>query len=190
MNFYDVLLIGFALSMDAFAITIANCITYKNKLSHKKEWCMPLFFGIFQGLMPLLGYYLGWFFADYFEKFAGFITAGIFFVLSIKIIIDNIKEIKSSAPEKDKQVLTYKILILQALATSIDAFAIGITFSVGLAINIYLAVGIIIVVTFIIISAALIFGKFFGKIFGTYAQWGGAIILLGLAIKELIKALL
>lgn len=192
MNFIDVLLVGLALSMDAFAITIANCITYKKTLSRKQEWCMPLFFGIFQGMMPLLGFYIGSAFADYLASVAGYLTATIFFVLAFKIVFDNVKEIKSKSSESEKcgQILTYKMLLLQALATSIDAFAVGITFAVGLAINIYLAVVIIIAVTLIMITIALLFGKLFGKIFGAYAQWGGAIILFGLAIKEFIKAII
>ena len=59
MDILNVLLVGLALSMDAFAVTIANCSTYKNNLTPLKEWSMPLAFAVFQGIMPLIGYFLG-----------------------------------------------------------------------------------------------------------------------------------
>ncbi len=180
--------------MDACALTIANCTTYKNGLCKKHEWSMPIAFAIFQGLMPLLGYFIGSAFTNLLEPITGYLTAGIFFLLCAKIIIDVIKEGKEcSIKNKDecdckKSKFTYSLLIFQAFATSIDALAIGVTF-VDLTFSVFLAALTISAVTFILVSAALIFGKKLGELFGKYAEWVGAIILFVLAIKSLVEAL-
>lgn len=197
MGIFEIILIGIALSMDACALTIANCTTYKNNLCKKHEWSMPIAFAIFQGLMPLLGYFIGSAFANLLEPITGYLTAGIFFVLGAKIVVDIIKEGKEkrecSLKNKDecdckKSKFTYSLLIFQAFATSIDALAIGVTF-VELTFSVFLAALAISAVTFILVSAALIFGKKLGELFGKYAEWVGAIILFILAIKSLIEAL-
>ena len=189
MNILDVILTGIALAMDAFAITIANCTTYKDTLTRKKEWAMPVLFALFQGLMPLLGYFAGTLFASYVDSFAGYLTAGIFFVLAVKIAYDNMKKEPENQVDKAKATLTFVMIILQALLTSIDAFAVGITF-INLNFSVYIAVGIIAGVTFILIACALIFGKYLGKVFDKYAEWAGAVILFALAIKSLVEAII
>ncbi len=189
MNIFDVLLTGLALAMDAFAITIANCTTYKQTLGRKKEFAMPVLFAFFQGLMPLLGFFAGSLFANYLDKIAGYLTAGIFLVLAIKIVYDNLKKEPSEDATKKPTNLTYSMLLLQAIATSIDAFAVGITF-INLTFSVYLAVGLIAIVTFVLICVALLFGKYLGKMFGKYAEWAGAVILFALAIKCLVEAII
>ena len=94
MNVWDVIAIGIALSMDACALAIANCTVYKNMLTKKQLFAIPTAFAIFQGLMPLIGFFIGNFFAKYLENFGGFLVAGVFYILSAKIIIDLIKESK------------------------------------------------------------------------------------------------
>ncbi len=188
MEYFEIILIGLALSMDACAITIANCTTHKNGLDRKKEWAMPIAFAFFQGLMPLIGYIIGSFFAGYLSSVTKFITAGIFLLLSIKIVVDIFKEKKENEEQTTQKTLSLWIILLQAVATSIDALAIGVTF-IGLTISVYIAVLIIVVITFILVSLALLFGKTLGKLFGSYAEWVGAGILLVLAIKSLVEAL-
>ena len=140
--------------------------------------------------MPLIGYYIGSTFADSIKGFSGYITATIFFVLSAKIIFDLIKE-RNSKTEKEKkeEQFTFTLLLIQSIATSIDAFFIGVTLSFELAFSVYIAVLIIAVVTFIVVAVALLFGKYLGKVFGKYAEYVGAIILFALAIKTLIEAI-
>ena len=193
MQFYEVLLIAIALSIDACAITIANCTTYKEDLAccKKKEWFMPVAFALFQGLMPLIGYFIGSLFSSVLASIAKILTAIIFFVLAIKIIIDIIKENKEQIIEKcacEKAKFTLSVVILQAVATSIDALAVGVTF-INLTFSVYLAVLSIAAVTFVLVSLALLFGKSLGKLFGKYAEWFGAAILFILAIKSLVEAL-
>ncbi len=194
MEVFEIVLIGIALSIDACALTIANCTACKNKLTKKAEWSMPICFSIFQGLMPLLGYLIGYLLKDYIGTIAKFISAGIFFILAIKIIIDVVKEkiqenkIIEVCEIAPKNKLSIWMILLQAVATSIDALAVGITF-INLTFSVVIAVLIIAVITFAFVTLALYFGKAMGKAFGGYAEWVGAIILLGLAIKTLIEAL-
>ncbi len=201
MSYIEVLLIGVALATDAFALTVANCATYKKSLNKLKEWSMPTAFAVFQFLMPVIGFYIGSIFSSFLATFSKYLTAGIFFLLAIKIVIDNVKEIseiksaEKGEAENTKEngknggVFTFWVLILQAVATSIDALAIGVTFSVELSFSVFLAAAIIGGVTFIIVATALLIGKYLGKLLGKYATWLGAAILLVLAVKNLVDAI-
>ena len=194
METLEIILIGVALSMDACAITIANCTTYKKTISRQQEWAMPIAFAIFQGVMPLIGYLIGYLFSDLFLSISKYLTAGIFFLLAAKIVYDILKESKQEkACEKcasnTAARLTLAVIALQALATSIDALAVGITF-IGLETSVVIAVLLISITTFILVSLALLFGKKLGDIFGKYAEWVGAVILFILAVKSLIEAII
>ena len=199
MTVTEIIRIGFALAMDAFALTIANCATYGKTLNPKKEWSMPIVFAVFQFAMPVAGYYIGSLFAEYIGTVSKFITAAIFFALSLKIIIDNLKKAREnenaendkSAKEQGSKIpeFSFLVLIIQAVATSIDALVIGITFAVDLEFSVFAAAAIIGAVTFAVVAAALMFGKYLDKLFGKYAEWLGAVILLALAIKNLIEGI-
>ena len=194
MFFTDVFPIAIALAMDAFALTIANCAVYKNSLSRSKEWSMPTAFGVFQFLMPVIGFYVGETFSSAIKPAAGYVTAAVFFALCLKIVFDNVKEKFKSEEvaigEKKQAVFTYKILLLQAVITSIDALLIGASsfaFNLSTPFICALIVG---AITFGIVSAALFIGKTFGKVLGKYAEWTGALILFALAVKELVFAII
>ncbi len=190
MNILDIILVGLALSMDACALTIANCTTYAGRLNKIKSFSMPVAFGLFQGVMPLIGYYVGSTFSKYLENFSGYLVAGVFLILCGKIVFDTVKEhIKKDEEETPVSDFNFGVLIIQAVATSIDALIIGVTLSLELTFSIFWAVLIIAGVTFLLVLVALIFGKYLGKILGKYASWAGAIILFGLALKELITAI-
>ncbi len=189
MNILEVIIIGVALATDAFAVTVANCLEYDN-LSRKKEWAMPVTFAAFQVLMPVIGYYLGYLFYDYISSFSKFLTAGIFFLLAFKIVLDAIKERKELSAPSQKKPFGAVTLISQGVATSIDALAVGVTFSVGLSVSLFIAVAVIGAVTFAIVSAALFIGKNLGKLIGKYSIWLGALILFALAVKAFIEGLL
>lgn len=187
--------IGIALATDAFALTVANCTTYEKTLTRKKEWSMPCAFAAFQFAMPVLGFYVGNLVSDFLQSFAKFLTAGIFFILAAKIIFDIVEEKRKTADSKQSpqktQNFTIDVLIIQAIATSIDAFAVGITFAASsLPFSVFIAAGIIGVITFAIVVFALFIGKSLGKLLGDYAVWLGAIILFALAIKNLIEGII
>ena len=144
--------------------------------------------------MPLIGFFIGYLFKNYIGSITKFLSAGIFFILAIKIIFDIIKEEKSQTEisqanrEKKSAQLTLTMLLIQALATSIDALAVGVTL-IGLEFSVFIAVLVIALITFLLVSLALIFGKYLGKLFGKYAEWIGATILLILALKALIEGI-
>ena len=184
MSIWKIILTGTALAMDALAITIANCTTHDN-LSKKKEWAMPILFAFFQSLMPLIGFFAGKLVADFIGAFAGYITTGVFFILGIKVIVDIIKP----SEEEKKKDLTFIVLVLQAIATSIDALVVGFTFGAQ-NVNIYIAVLIIFVTTFIIITLGVLLGKLLSNKLGNYAQMLGAVILLTIAVETLIETLI
>ena len=194
MGILDVILIGVALAMDAFALTIANCTAYEKSLNRKKGWSMPLAFALFQFAMPLLGFALGGLVSDFIQSFAKFLTAGIFFILSAKIVFDIIEEHRKDekpAEQTKTQTFTIGVLIIQAIATSIDAFAVGITFAAeSLPFSVFIATGIIGIITFAIVAVALVIGKSLGKLLGKYAVWCGAVILFALAVKSLIEGII
>lgn len=186
MDILNVILVGIALSMDAFAITLANCTTYKN-LINKKEWSMPTFFAVFQGVMPILGYLLGSVLLKSLSQYTRYITTAIFLVLAIKIVIDLTKE---EHERESSKTFTYSLVFIQALATSLDALFVGVTF-VGIKIHYALLSSLIIAcVTFLIITLALVLGKKLGEVLGKYAEWTGAGLLFVLAIKSLLETIL
>lgn len=199
MKLYDIILIALSLAMDASAVTISNCTAYKRTLTKKRKWAMPITFAIFQGVMPLIGFFVGSLFSSFLGKIAGFLSSAIFFILSGKIFIDIIKdkrecvctfsEQKAQCDKEKTAILTIPILLLQGVATSIDALVVGITF-IDLTFSIFLAVLVIAILTFIVVGIALLLGQKLGCAFGKYADYVGAIILLTLAIKSLVQALI
>ena len=185
MNILDFILIGLALAMDASAVTIANCTTYGEALNKRKEWAMPIIFSLFQFLMPVIGFYIGHLFASYIAKFSGYITSAVFFILSAKIVFD----IFCEKEEKNCSCFSLTLVVIQGIATSIDALLIGFTFGASLP-NPFFPAFIIGMVTFILVSLCLLFGKTLGKVLGKYAEWVGAIILFILSTKALIEAII
>ena len=97
MDIWEIITIGVALAMDAFAVTVSNCTTYERSLDKRKAWSMPAAFALFQFLMPVIGFYIGHLFYDFIASFSSFLTAGIFFLLAVKIVFDKIEERKKSA---------------------------------------------------------------------------------------------
>ena len=188
MNVLDIVFIGIALSMDACALTIANCSMYKNVFDRKKTWAMPVFFSVFQGAMPLIGYFVGGLFAEYLKSYAGYIVSAIFLALGIKIVIDIVKEKMNKVPdsEKNERNLSFSIILIQALATSIDALIVGVSLRISLTFSVFFAALIITAVTAILVCISLAVGKNMHKTFGKYAEWIGAVILFSLSIKELV----
>lgn len=190
MDIWEIITIGVALATDAFAVTVSNCTTYEKSLA-KRAWSMPVAFAVFQFIMPVIGFYIGYLFYGFISSFSHFLTAGIFFLLAVKIVFDKLEERKTrNGGEKKARDFSVKVLLLQALATSIDALAVGVTFAASLSYSVFIAAGIIGVVTFLIVAVALFIGRSLGKLLGEYAVWLGAVILFGLAIKSLIEGLI
>ena len=183
MNFIALIFTAFALSMDAFAVSITKCMTIKN-LKKSTALKMALAFGVFQGGMPLLGWALGISFESYIKSidhWIAFILLGFIGFNMIKGFFDDRKEGKESELEfsatADEHDLSNKEIIMLAVATSIDALAVGISFAF-LNVSIIPAASIICIITFLVCVVGVFVGNKVGDIFNGYAELVGGVILI------------
>ena len=181
MSLVDILLIGVGLSMDAAAVSIANGLTYRN-LTLKQKLSMPLAFGFFQALMPLLGYWAGSLFADVISRYAGITAFIILGIIGGKMVKDSFEQEDGTCRVGG---FTLGILLAQAVATSIDAFAVGVSFCAS-GVEIWSAAPVIGIVTFCCSLLAQYLGKIFGARLGCRAQLAGGIILILIGLKNLL----
>lgn len=186
MGIWEIILVGLGLSMDAATVSMTNGMVYKG-LKKDKVIAMPLFFGGFQGLMPLLGFLLGGLVSGFITQYANILVFLILGFIGGKMLLDVYKDYKN--PDEEDEIeegnLTYKTLLLQAIATSIDAFAVGIGFS-AMGVNVVFASSIIAITTAVCSLVAIFIGKKFGSIFESKSTLVGGIILVFIAIKSLI----
>ena len=183
MNFITIIFTAFALSMDAFAVSITKGMTIKN-LKKSTALKMALAFGVFQGAMPLLGWALGISFESYIKSidhWIAFILLGFIGFNMIKGFFDDRKENDESTLEfsatADEHDLSNKEIIMLAIATSIDALAVGISFAF-LNVNIISAALIICIITFLVCIVGAFVGNKVGDIFNGYAELVGGVILI------------
>lgn len=179
MVFTEILLIGVALSMDAFAVSLSSGMVYTD-LTKKQKLSMPATFGFFQGLMPVLGYYFGSLFADFITRWDGPVALVILGFIGVNMIRDGLTDEEKKEPKR----LTISALLLQAVATSIDAFAVGVTFAAGEA-DIFTAAPIVALTTFILSLIAVIIGEKAGGKLGNKAEILGGIILIIIGVKAM-----
>lgn len=183
MGLIELFLIAVGLSMDAFAVSVCKGLAMP-KCTFKKEAIVGLWFGGFQALMPAIGYILG---AQFQEAIAS-IDHWIAFVLLALIGGNMIHEALDNDEEEADASLDVKTMFLLAVATSIDALAIGITFAF-LKVSIIPAVCFIGIVTFIISFAGVKIGNVFGARYKNKAEIVGGVILILLGLKILLEHL-
>ncbi len=183
MEIYEILLIGIGLAMDAFAVSICKGLSMK-KMNWKNAVIIALYFGVFQALMPLIGYFLGMTFESIVTTFDHWVA----FALLTLIGGGMIKESFDDEDDKKNDKVDFKTMVVLAIATSIDALAIGITFAF-FDVNIVLAVSIIGIITFIISVLGVKIGNRFGDKYQNKAQLMGGIILVLLGFKILLEHL-
>ena len=183
MSTLEIFLLGFALSMDAFAVSVCKGLATK-KLGIKQMLIVGLWFGGFQALMPTTGYLLGSTFEKYITRFDHWIA----FVLLALLGINMLREALSKEEEEVDASYAFKPMLLMAIATSIDALAAGITFST-LQVNILKAAGLIGCTTFVISAIGVRIGSVFGARFKKPAEMVGGVILILLGIKILLEHL-
>lgn len=190
--FIQMLLLGVGLSMDAFAVSISNGLGMK-KIILKKALLIALTFGLFQALMPMLGYFLGATFAEFVERFDHYIALIFLGFIGVKMIIDGVKELKSkdkADEEETKKVdLSFTGLMFQAVATSIDALVVGVSF-VAMKMSftdMLIGITIIGITTFILSLIGVFAGKKFGDLLGSRAEIIGGLILVGIGLKVFIE---
>ena len=184
MSILEILLLGIGLSMDAFAVSICKGLSAK-RLQTRHYLIIGAWFGGFQALMPTIGYFLGSTFEQYITAFDHWVA----FVLLAAIGAGMIKESLSKEESNGNDSFSFKTMLLLALATSIDALAVGITFALLPDVNVPLAVCLIGITTFVCSAAGLRIGNLFGLRYKAKAELAGGIILILIGLKILLEHL-
>lgn len=186
MTLLEILLIGIGLSMDAFAVAICKGLAMPGKVDRKGALLIALYFGVFQAVMPALGWLLGSQFARYVTQMAPWIA----FVLLVWIGGSMIRESLSKEEKEEAEMgaVSHKELLVLAVATSIDALAVGVTFSMlELAVSIGAAVALIGCTTFVISLGGVYVGNVFGARYKSKAEFVGGAILILIGVKILLE---
>lgn len=187
MNLLELFILAIGLSMDAFAVAVTKGLCMK-KFSLKKGAIVGLYFGVFQAGMPLIGYFLGTQFQDKITGIDHWIAFGLLTFLGLKLIKEAFSKEEDDTCESGETSLTFKTMSVLAVATSIDALAVGITFAF-LSVDIIPAVTFIGVVTFILSMIGVKIGNVFGTRYKAKAELAGGLILIGIGIKILLSHL-
>lgn len=182
MGIFELFSIAIGLSMDAFAVSICKGLSMK-KMSWKNALIVGLYFGGFQALMPLIGYALG----TRFENLIINVDHWVAFALLGLIGAHMIKESREACEECDPS-FDFKTMITLAIATSVDALVIGMTFAF-LRVNIVFAIALIGIITFILCVIGVKIGNTFGNKYKSKAELAGGVVLILIGIKILLEHL-
>ncbi len=214
MQVYEILLMAVALAMDACAVAMTNGMTHP-KMPVKKALLIGALFGFFQFLMPVIGYFITGIianaFLDTFEKISAWLSFGLLAFLGGKMLVDSILEMREKKAQTSaengengegaemvdvEKPLSFGKLCVQAVATSIDALAVGVTLQMaaisasGLALGVWGATGVIGGVTFLLAVGAVYVGKLVGNKLADKAGLIGGLVLIGIGLKILIESFL
>ena len=181
MGFWELFILAVGLSMDAFAVSVCKGLSL-GKIKAKHMCLAGIWFGGFQALMPLVGYFLGSFFADVITKYSHWIAFALLAFLGAKMIKESFES------EELDDNMGWKTMLVLAVATSIDASAVGVTFAF-LDVNILFAVIVIGVTTFEFSAAGVKIGSVFGEKYKSKAEIAGGIILILIGLKILLDGL-
>lgn len=187
MGWIELFLIAVGLAMDAFAVSICKGLNM-TKLNYRHSVVIALFFGGFQALMPLIGWFLGSRFQNYITTIDHWVAFGLLVFIGGQMIAEAVRADEEEV-EEDGDALKIKQLFLLAIATSIDALAVGITFGLLEGTNIWLSISMIGIVTFIISFAGVSIGHRFGNRYEKKAELAGGIILVLIGLKILLEHL-
>lgn len=188
MGFWGLLVLGFGVSMDAFAVSICKGLSSK-KATLKNIASCGLWFGGFQALMPLLGYFLGSLFAKQIEAVDHWIAFALLSLIGINMLRDAFSKNGCDCCDEKNADFSVKTMFTMAIATSIDALAIGVSLSLAGGVNIWSAILIIGITTCILSAIGVKIGSIFGDKFEKKAQVFGGTILIILAFKILLEHL-
>lgn len=187
MSFFELFLIGIGLSMDAFAVAVCQGLCMP-KLNLRQGGVIALFFGGFQALMPLIGWFLGAQFADQIKSVDHWIALVLLSLIGGNMIRESMEEEESATSCSVETRLDLGRLLVMAVATSIDALAIGVTFAF-LNVQILPAVTLIGITTFVLSLSGVVVGNYFGVRYKKRAELAGGLILICLGIKILLDHL-
>ena len=183
MTFVELLLIAIGLSMDAFSVSICKGLTTK-KFSWRMALICGLWFGLFQALMPMVGYFLGAQFQEMIEAYDHWIAFGLLFLIGANMI----REAVWGKEEKQDGSLGFKTMFLLAIATSIDALAVGVSFAC-IQVKLWLSVIVIGLTTFAFSVLGVKIGNVFGSKYEKSSGIVGGIILIIIGLKILLEHL-
>ena len=184
MGIWELFLTAIGLSMDAFAVSVCKGLSV-GKATKKQMALTGTWFGGFQALMPLLGYFIGLSFSSYITSFDHWIA----FALLARIGLNMIKESFSKEESCEDASFAVKVMLVMAIATSIDALAVGITFALLPDVNIWAAIAFIGVITFVLSALGVKFGAFFGAKYKKGAERLGGAVLILMGTKILLEHL-
>lgn len=181
--FITVFLTGIGLAMDAFAVAICKGLKMQ-KLNYKQMSLIALFFGGFQALMPLVGWLLGKSFETYIKSFDHWVAFGLLLFIGGKMAWESFKDDEDDCGDK----FDIKELFIMAIATSIDALAVGVAFALK-DVNIFFAISVIGITTFVLSAIGVFIGHKFGAVYKSKAELAGGIILILIGVKILLEDL-
>ena len=181
MKLTSIILVAISLSMDAFAISICKGLSMKEN-NYKKAFVIALYFGLFQALMPIIGYLFGFSVNSILNKINSVLAFIILVSIGISLLVDS-----NEKSELDDSV-NFKTMIVLAVVTSIDALAIGVTFAF-LNVNIIASSILIGIITFVITILGVLIGNKVGSKYASRAQLLGGLILILTGIKILLNYL-
>lgn len=187
MDSITLFVLALGLSMDAFAVSISNSMCFVG-LRRQQAVVTSLAFGLFQGLMPVAGYFAGRAFAAVVSTFDHWIAFVLLGFIGGKMIVDAVRELRQPEACEAGRTFGYKLMIVQAFATSIDALAVGVSFA-ALDVNIAAAASFIACVTFVCCLVGHLLGKKFGALLGGKAEIFGGVILVCIGARILIEHL-
>ena len=186
MGIWELLLLAVGLSMDAFAVSICKGLAMQ-KADWKGQLTCGVWFGGFQALMPLAGFFLGTLFAEAIEAFDHWVAFGLLALIGVNMLKEAFE--KKCDCEKNDADLSVRTMFIMAIATSIDAAAVGISLAMAGDTNIFAAIALIGTVTFFMCALGVKIGNIFGTRFEKKAQAVGGIILILLGVKILLEHL-
>ena len=196
LHLVEILLLGVALSADAFAVTLSDSFAYQNE-SRSRMLLLPVAFGVFQALMPLLGYFLSGAFAQIITTYSGIVTFSMLGVIGGNMVREGVMALRRGVDANEVTEclvtnthnpmcrLTARIIVLQAVATALDAFAIGIGLRAQ-SVHIWMTVALIGCTTCLLSFLALVIGRRFGNLLGDKAEVVGGMVLLCIGVKALL----
>lgn len=179
------LFLGMGLAMDASAVSMTNGMKFP-KMTIKKTLLIAFMFGLFQGVMPMLGYFLGSAFTKFLTQFTPWIALGLLSIIGGKMLSEGIKH-NSKDDDEEVESLTFKVLLIQAIATAIDALSVGVILIDYKIHEMFIAVAIIALVTFIFSLSSVFLGKKFGTLLKSKAEIIGGLILIGIGLEIFIS---
>ena len=188
MGFVELLLLAVGVSMDAFAVSVCKGLCMKKATLRAQATC-GMWFGGFQALMPLIGFFLGTLFADAIEAFDHWVAFVLLGFLGFNMLRDAFSGEENDSCDANEADLSAKTMLVMAIATSIDALAVGISLAMAGDVNIWLAVLLIGITTGILSAVGVKVGNVFGSRYEKRAQFCGGVILALLGVKILLEHL-